>query len=146
MSKRRSCGACGKVRKCERPSIHDLRYYWLCSECLPKVSSRDDLIRLRQERPKKERRPRFAYPCIGGPLDGEYATTDDMRPTHIAARDYGKWKKGDVITEGGLYGNIAADYFEFNSAHGRAKRIGAFPSMIFVHRSVLKPLISPKER
>jgi hypothetical protein len=150
-TKRGTCDGCGKVRQLDRKQIEKAsdswaRFYRLCSECLPKVSTKDDLIKLRQERPKKERRARFAYPCVGGPLDGEYATTDDMIPTMIAARDYGKWKKGDIIREGGLYGHIAHEYHEYNASHGSAKKIGSKPSMIFIHNSLLKPLISPKDR
>lgn len=104
---------------------------------------------------------KHAYPCVGGPLDGEHATTDDMRPTLIALRDIyytglgdpkkrGKlaYREGDVVREGGLYGRVADEYVEYNQASGRgSKRIGGFPpTMIYVHKSLLKPLISARDR
>jgi len=84
---------------------------------------------------KKKRGPRFAYPCIGGPLDGLYATTQDF---------YGasSWSDRDE----GIYHHLRNEYYEYNSGYGARKRIGGHPSMVFIHKSLLKPLISPKDR
>lgn len=154
MGKVATCDGCGKRRKCEKPAdktrevmyhpdgrkrymttaehhaAHKklIHYYWLCSECFPKVETQADLITLRRARAPKPRAPRFAYPVIGGPLDGESATTADF------ARE-------------GMYEHLAREYREFNAASGRSsKRIGASPSMVFLHTSLLRPLIAPRDR
>jgi hypothetical protein len=150
-----TCDGCGRVRKLTKPEdrnrelfyneegrkIHlsederrrrlDLlvHYYWLCSECFPQVKSQADIRRLRSTRVKRPR-SKLAYPIIGGPLDGEHAITDDMSTY------------GDA-----LYKDAAHEYFEFNGAGRGRKRVGGFPpTMIYVHKSLLKPLISARER
>jgi len=124
------------VRKCTKPEQPDIRFYYLCTECFPKVSSQDDVGRLRKfhypaRKERNKKRSKLAYPIIGGPLDGEHAITDDMS-------SYGE----------ALYKEVAREYVEFNAAGGSGgKRIGGFPpSMIYVHKSVLKPLISARTR
>ena len=63
---------------------------------------------------------KYAYYCIGGPLDGEFATTDDMSYT-------------------GLYEKIYREYIPFNGANSGF-------SMIFVHNSIYKKKINAKNR
>lgn len=107
----------------------NVSYYGLCSECYPLVSTQEDVARLRREyrsgRPK--RGPRFAYPCLRGPLDGEYATTKDFE------------------TEG-MYAHLAGQYVQYNSAGYRGRRIGGHPSAIYVWAEGLPALISPRNR
>jgi hypothetical protein len=76
-----------------------------------------------------------AYPIIGGPLDGFHALTSDFYS--------GYGKEGDeYYSPAGMYCHLDDEYVEYNCASRRRHA----PSMIFVHKSVLKPLISPKER
>lgn len=153
-TRRGTCDGCGKVRKltyranrtrevmyhpdgrkkllspAEHAEAHKrlIHYYGLCSECFPKVETHADIVALRRARGPKPRAPRFAYPVIGGPLDGESATT----------ADFGRE---------GMYEHLAREYREFNAASGRSsKRIGASPSMVFLHTSLLRPLIAPRDR
>jgi hypothetical protein len=126
--------ASGKRRYLTTAEHHEahkklIHYYWLCSECFPKVETQADIAALRRARAPKPRAPRFAYPVIGGPLDGESATTADFED------------------KGGMYEHLAREYHQFNSASGRsAKRIGGYPSMIFLHTSLIRPLIAPRDR
>jgi hypothetical protein len=144
-----TCDGCGKVRKLTHPERktgivgpgEEVSYYGLCSECFPKVKTQADIIKLRKARDPRERKPRFAYPCIGGPLDGEYATTDDFeKPTDE------KYRGNSWFREGGMYGHLADDYAEFNNSRGGRKVIGGEPSMVFIHRALLKPLVAPRNR
>lgn len=154
-TRRGTCDGCGKVRKLtypekkntrEHPRIlgpdEEIHYYGLCSECFPKVKTQADIRALRKARdPKEKKRYRKAYPCIGGPLDGLNAATEDMYPRVVARRDSGQWKEGDVIREGGMYGHVADEYEAYNSAgHGR------HASMIFVHTSLLRQVVSARVR
>jgi hypothetical protein len=160
-----TCDGCGKKRKLTKPAdrtqevMYDaqgrrlllssaehaarhkqlIHYYWLCSECFPKVNHQDDIAKLRKEREPKERKARFAYPIIGGPLDGEYATTDDFYPERGKPDSY-------YYRPGGLYGHLDREYAEFNAASGGNKKLGGSPTMVFIHKSLLKPLISPRDR
>lgn len=141
---RGTCDGCGKVRKLAHPpngpapdrsvfqSIEkrrendrlQIQYYGLCVECYPKVKTQGDIVRLRQERPRKPRQPRFSYPCVGGPLDGQYALTTDF---YSSGKHHGK------------------GYAEYNQAGGGRNRVGSSPSMIFVHESKLLPLRSGRD-
>lgn len=103
-----------------------IHYYALCKECLPQVTCRADITRLRAARPTKQR-ARFAYPCIGGPLDGEYATTSDFYCD-------------------GMYAHLDREYEEYNAARATRRVLGAQPSMVFIHKAALKPLARPAER
>lgn len=118
-----------------------IHYYGLCAECFPKINHQDDIVKLTRElaglRPK--RGVRFAYPVIGGPLDGQYAIVDDFKTT--------SGKPGETwYREGGIYGHLAKEYHEFNAGHGGRKVIGGFPSMVFLHDSLCRPLARPKDR
>jgi hypothetical protein len=85
-----------------------------------------------------------AYPCIGGPLDGKHAVTDDFSP------EWGQLGE-EFFQPRGMYHYLADEYMSYNNANGRVHlRRGTVkedsPSMIFVHVSCLKPAISPKDR
>lgn len=132
-----------------------IHYYGLCSECFPKVNHQDDIIKLRKQREEKPRaeKARFAYPIIGGPLDGMYATTSDFEERVVAKHDsfkYGtkeiQYKAGHIFREGGMYGHLANEYEEFNASRGVRKKLGASPSMVYIHKTLLKPLIHPRDR
>jgi hypothetical protein len=86
-----------------------------------------------------------AHLCIGGPLDGEHATSEDFygyRP-----RD----EKGKVIPyhrapirarEPGMFGHLRNDYCQFNTAsRGQAKS-----DVVWIYRPLLSGSISPRQR
>lgn len=126
-TRRGTCGICHKVRKL---SLHG-SYYFRCGECYELT---DDEARVKRDEALRNRepKPRFAYPCVGGPLDGEYATTEDFRT----------W--GD---NPGMYTHLTREYHEYNYTVATRKRVGSFPpSMIFIHVSLLKPLARPRDR
>lgn len=149
----RTCDGCGRRRQCEKPenrtmevmhhpdgrkklltpSEHKeafnllIHFYWLCSECLPKVKTQADIAALRKAREPKMR-AKVAYPILGGPLDGQSAITDDMYSD-------------------GMYAAVAREYVEYNSAGAGGKRIGSNPpSMLWIHRSLLRPIIAGRDR
>lgn len=146
MSARRgTCDGCGKVRKLTHPKRkegivkagEEISYYGLCSECLPKVKTQADIVKLRREVRAPRKRYKKAYPCIGGPLDGQHAATEDFYQGSPE-----KFREHSWFREGGMYGHLADEYASYN-ASGRSRR---GPSMIFVHTSLLKPLISARDR
>lgn len=78
-----------------------------------------------------------AYPCVGGPLDGEHACTDDfVRGTPE------KYRGVSWFSEPGMYAHLRDEYIEYNAARRSSKQ----PSMVFVHTSLLKPVISARQR
>jgi len=104
-----------------------IHYYGLCSECFPQVKCRSDVARLRKQREKKQR-SKVAYPIIGGPLDGQYAITDDFY-------------------HDGIFANVEREYIDYNCASHGGKTIGSNPpSMLWIHKSLLKPIISGRDR
>lgn len=128
-SRKQTCETCGKVRKCWVKN----RWRHYCSECWPLTDEQRSEV-YRQRRAERKPASRFAYPIIGGPLDGEYATTFDF------------YRGGVTADSGGIYAAHATEYAEFNAAGGGRRRIGGSPSMVFLHKSLLRPLISPRER
>ena len=87
-----------------------------------------------------------AHLCIGGPLDGEHATSEDFYG--YRARD----EKGKVIPyhklktyaprEDGMYGHLRNDYVQFNTSHhGAAKS-----DVVWIHRELLTGSVSPRQR
>ena len=86
------------------------------------MNSIEDVKLARNRRPAKKRYKK-AYPCIGGALDGEYAATEDFYSD-------------------GMYRHLSDSYVEYNLGH----RTREAPSMIFVDRSLLKPVISAAKR
>jgi hypothetical protein len=70
-----------------------------------------------------------AYYCVGGPLDGQYATTADFY-TYA-------WGDNPV----GMFAHLDGEYSQFNNG-GYASGC----SMVWLHKSLLKPPIKAKDR
>ena len=70
-----------------------------------------------------------AYPCIGGPLDGQHATTKDFR-------------------SGEMFEHLDAQYAQYNFGYRTWQRdkTKPSPSMVFIHEDVLRPVISARLR
>lgn len=135
---KRACSVCRKTRNCSQSMddadnltrvLNNWAPYYCLKDCLnltptQRAAKRKEVREAKQlEGPK----PRFAYPVIGGPLDGQYATTFDFY-------------------NDGIYHHLTREYFEYNSAFGSRSKIGARPSMVIIHSSVLRPLIAPRNR
>jgi hypothetical protein len=90
-----------------------------------------------------------AHICIGGPLDGMFATSKDFEQRVVANRAGGGYDIGYVFREGGMYGHLHNEYVQFNNAsrpyhvgkHGRKRA-----QVAWIHIDILKPSISPKDR
>ncbi len=82
---------------------------------------------------KRRAEPPLAWPVIGGPLDGKFAVPADF---------YSGWRD----TVGGRYAEHRNVYEEFNAARGGNRRIGGFPTMIFVHKPLCRGMIRGKDR
>lgn len=87
-----------------------------------------------------------AYPCIGGPLDGEFATTGDFEGDYpyvkgTKRRDY------DAKRIEGMYEHLASSYVQFNQAGNNwNKDTRRIPPMIWLHTGLLVLPVPPKER
>jgi hypothetical protein len=81
-----------------------------------------------------------AHVCIGGPLDGEHATSEDFYGYRRNEKDaYGNrtWKR-----DPGMYQHLKHDYCQFNTgSHGAAKS-----NVVWIHRDLLTGSISPRQR
>lgn len=133
-----TCDVCRRSRKLTRFE----RWYWRCTECFPLTGDAlKQAIKEGKERVAlRTAKARMAYPIIGGPLAGEHAVTTDFYRSSGQPGD--TWYR-----EGGMYAHLADEYYEFNAASGSGhKRIGGSPTMIFVHRDLLAPLRSPRDR
>jgi hypothetical protein len=64
-----------------------------------------------------------AHICIGGPLDGEFASSRDF---------HGKWQYPEPREEG-MYEHLARDYVEFHNASSSRKRA----AVCWIHISLL---------
>lgn len=80
-----------------------------------------------ERKAKRQAHPPLAWPIIGGPLDGSFAVPADFY-------------------DDGRYASLARDYNEFNAGHGGNRRIGGFPTMIFVHVSKTPGMIRGRDR
>lgn len=134
------CSCCGKTRKCQQVRAGNVEHTWdpwyCLMECLKLTSGERDIRRKNaQEFARQERlkHPPLAWPIIGGPLNGLFAVP----------RDFHTGWRGEPD---GRYAPHARQYREFNSASGTSKRIGGFPSMIFVHTSLLPGMIRGRDR
>jgi len=138
-----SCSACRKRRKCKidvamsRDPLTGKVPSWaprFCSECLP-LSVEERRAKTAEAKTKRrEEEPPLAWPCIGGPLDGKYAVPLDFYDSHWADRKRGR------------YAEHQGEYEMYNGASGGYKRIGHRPTMVFIHRSLLKPMIRGRDR
>ena len=94
-----------------------------------------------------------AHICIGGPLDGEHATSEDFfgyRPIDPKTKRPYPYGVGKKMPDGrwpwsrdpGMYAHLSREYVQFNtSSHGAAKS-----DVIWIHRSLLTGSISPRKR
>jgi len=90
-----------------------------------------------------------AHICIGGPLDGEWATSSDFHGDWISAG-------ADSRREDGMYEHLSREYFQFNTARhqstvfqhpSRKKGLGRVEChVVWLHRSLLQSPKSPRER
>jgi hypothetical protein len=130
-----TCSCCGKQRLCKQverggsgPRSYDPHY--CIKECL-NLTTTERRSRYEQayraRRKKRQDAPPLAWPIIGGPLDGLYAVPADF------------WGEG-------RYQPHCREYAEFNSGSRSHKRIGASPSMVYIHRLLLKPMIRGADR
>jgi len=81
-----------------------------------------------------------AHICIGGPLDGEFACSDDFyggyeKVPGTNRNDYSKSVEG-------MYEHLKGQYQQFNTAHSRR---GAC-NVIWLHTSLMKVPVSPRAR
>ncbi|HEY6019187.1 MAG TPA: hypothetical protein VIY48_04585 [Candidatus Paceibacterota bacterium] len=83
-----------------------------------------------------------AHFCIGGPLDGEFATSDDFyggyeKVPGTRRNDYSKRVEG-------MYEHLKDEYHQFNNA----SRVGAPKGchVVWIHKNALSPSISPRKR
>lgn len=95
-----------------------------------------------------------AHICIGGPLDGEFATTEDFIGYKALNPETGKpYKWSDRDAEGrmpnglwswqrepGMYEHLRHEYHRFNS--GGTSKV----SMVWIHKDTLQMPISPRKR
>ena len=123
-----TCYVCRKRRQCARFNT----YYDRCIECYSLTNAEAE-TKNKEARANKKPRMKIAYPCIGGPLDGLYAVHDDF---YTGYRD----------NPGGIYAHLRSEYIDYNGSWRGSKTIGSRPTMIYVHTSILKPLISAKDR
>lgn len=70
-----------------------------------------------------------AHPCIGGPLDGEFAMYHDF------------WQ-----TNNGIYAHMRDEYVQFNNAHHESSSKKSRAAVAFIHVSKLPKSISPRDR
>lgn len=124
-----TCYTCRKVRK-----LYTRDKWWeYCDECKDLTVEARAVKYAAVNAVKKAAgpKPRFAYPCVGGPLNGEHATRFDF------------WTDG-------MYSYLANEYVEFNNAHGggygSSKKLGDPATMLFIHTSLIGVLISPRNR
>jgi hypothetical protein len=91
-----------------------------------------------------------AHICIGGALDGQFATSVDFED----GRHHWEWPEGRGVGKpvkiydgpAGMYHHLADHYYAYNSASGGRGTARNKPSMVWLHIDLLKPSISPKDR
>jgi hypothetical protein len=89
-----------------------------------------------------------AHVCIGGPLDGNFATSTDFSPEYGTPGSH--W-----YTPLGKYAQHQREYFQFNTAYHRAtvfvqfsKKLGRKREechVVWIHRSLLQTPLTLKE-
>lgn len=83
-----------------------------------------------------------AHICIGGPLDGSFATSDDFYGGYAYVP--GTRRRDYHTPVEGMYEHLKHEYFQFNTATRAAT--GKLGNVVWLHKSLLKPAISPKDR
>jgi hypothetical protein len=143
-----TCYACRRPsRKLYRPRWYaetseslasSLRYSAVCTTCWPRITRYDDVREIQAEQPRKSpgSYAKRAYPCIGGPLDGEHVITADFRQGY-------PHDNPQFHLDPGVYYHLADQYRAYNSSSA-SRRAG--PSLIYVHESLLQDAISPRRR
>lgn len=126
-----TCETCGASRKL---GLRE-KYHWRCRECWDLTGAELEAKRAEGEARREARNAagRLAYPCVGGPLHGEFAQSDDFYDG-----------RGQGVE--GMYHHLRGQYHEYNSAAGRGKSTTGFPSMIWVHTSFLPSARAPRDR
>jgi len=81
-----------------------------------------------------------AHVCIGGPLDGEFATSADFHGGYAKVpgtnrNDYSKRIEG-------MYAHLWPHYVEFHNASSGRKRA----HVVWIHEDLLPPAIPPSQR
>lgn len=92
-----------------------------------------------------------AHVCIGGPLDGEHATSEDFYGYRVINPETKKpYRHGERMPDGrysfqrdpGMYQHLRREYHQFNTrSHGAAKS-----NVVWIHTSRLTGSISPRQR
>jgi hypothetical protein len=85
-----------------------------------------------------------AHPCIGGPLDGEFATSGDFHGSYekvpgTQRNDYSKPVEG-------MYAHLSDDYYQFNTAYSYTMKRRNLARVVWLHVSMLRPSIAPSKR
>ena len=81
-----------------------------------------------------------AHVCIGGPLDGEFATGADFHGGYEKVDGRNDYKKPIE----GMYEHLKNEYHQFNNAGRAWNRTGS--NVVWIHTSVLKGSIPARER
>ena len=82
----------------------------------------------------------LAYPCIGGPLAGQYATSQDF---------LGGSRFLGGPSESARHEHLAGEYipFEWGALTGHRPAEGDFPpNRVYIHQSMLKPVKKAGDR
>ena len=93
-----------------------------------------------------------AHICIGGPLDGYFATSEDFAgaPYKYSYPNGRTNPPMRTITgDAGMYNHLRDEYAQYNfgnSPYGSSFIPRARPSMVWLHYTLLKPSIPPSRR
>lgn len=96
-----------------------------------------------------------AHICIGGPLDGKFAISKDFEdaPRHWEYPEgesprFGPNGNGREVIDGpaGMYNHLRDDYVQYNISVRSSWVPKNAPSMVWLHKDLLKPSKSPRER
>jgi len=84
-----------------------------------------------------------AHPCVGGPLDGQYATDGDFHGYYekvpgTRRNDYSKKIEG-------MYEHLKDEYYPYNCAN-RSWARHRMPNVVFVHKDLVGPSVPPSKR
>lgn len=81
-----------------------------------------------------------AHVCVGGPLDGEFATSEDFYG-YPARDEKGRLERLNwTPRETGMYQHLRNEYQAYHNAHRSNVPV------LWIHTSLLKPPISPRKR
>jgi hypothetical protein len=92
-----------------------------------------------------------AHVCIGGPLDGLFATSEDFHGYRVINPATKKpYRHGERMPDGrwpyerdpGMYAHLTNEYAQFHNASSSRRRA----HVVWIHTSLLPVAISPKQR